>query len=138
MNTEEFYAQFGTENNLPSIYKRKAELTEEIRLLEEKIKTQSRIEDILSGLKTTPKQEDPGKSERAYYFVKEIKENNITPSDEPSLNQDCPNCKKKQPILMWYGQTEDSPEGDTWVKEAFIICCEKVHAIKSFARDYRF
>lgn len=83
---------------------------------------------------------DPGKYDTAYYFVSRISGEDIIANKEfePKLYSSCPKCKKESPVIMSYEQTEDSPEGDTWEIEAFIICCEKIHKIKHSASSSRF
>lgn len=83
---------------------------------------------------------DPGKCDTAYYFVSSITEKEIIASMEfsPKLYGNCPECKDKQSVIMSYSQTEDSPDGDCWEKEAFIICCNKIHSIKKVSSSYRF
>lgn len=83
---------------------------------------------------------DPGKYDTAYYFVSSITEKDIIASKEfsPKLYGNCPECKDKQPVIMSYSQTEDSPEGDTWEKDAFMLCCNKIHEVKHVRSSYRF
>lgn len=53
----------------------------------------------------------------------------------------CPHCGRLQIETVKYHQTFDSPEGDTWVKEYFIVCekCLKTWATREQeTKDGRF
>lgn len=121
IKTEKFYKQFN-----------------KLGQLEKNLKTKELIHQILTGLKTTPDKEDPGKDDTAFYFVAKITPEDIMRSDSPLLYNPCPSCKRNQPVLMTYEQTVDSPEGDTWEKEAFIFCKDGIHKLAHFVRSYRF
>jgi len=140
----------------------KESLEAKLKVMNEKVSMLEKIEESIKGLIKTAKEEedarrkvgaydpkkgyrtyyDAGKYDTAYYFVAEIREDNIIASKKfkPALYEKCPKCNKKVPLLMWYSQTYDSPEGDTWEKEAFTICldCKTRHKIKRIARDNRF
>ena len=105
------------------------------------------MQEAVRGLKSTPNQEDRGKSRPAFYFVKEIKPEkdnpeitfNIVSSSEPSLYRSCPECGEEKPVLMRYEQTYDSPEGDAWEKEAFTLCQKDgKHVLTKVIRPHRF
>lgn len=51
----------------------------------------------------------------------------------------CPKCKTLQPIVEHYVQVYDSPEGDEWLRERFILCldCDQTTTIKSETSDVR-
>ncbi len=106
--------------------------------LERSLNTKRFMQQVLTGLEETKKQEDPGKCGRAFYFVAGITQNDIVESDRPSIYKPCPECGKLQPILMWYEQTFDSPDGDVWEKEAFIMCRDGVYKLAHVANDHRF
>lgn len=121
ITAEEFYKQF-----------------EELGKLEKDLGKKEMIQHVLTGLKNTPNERDPGKYGDAFYFVAEITSEDIIKSDSPSLYRQCPECKINRPVLMAYAQTEDSPFGDTWEKEAFIFCKEGVHKLAHAMRGHRF
>lgn len=52
----------------------------------------------------------------------------------------CPQCKLQEPNIEHYVQTDDSPEGDQWVKEYFILCidCKATFVRKFQASSNRF
>jgi len=127
--------------------------------LEKRAETLKEIRDAISGLENTERRHredeknknkknqkycstyfDPGKYDTAYYFVAKITEKDVIASHdfEPKLYGNCPECNSKIPVIMWYAQTYDSPEGDTWEKDAFMICCDKIHKVKHVASSYRF
>jgi hypothetical protein len=41
-----------------------------------------------------------------------------------TLHAPCPACSAQQPVIMTYEQTHDGPDGDTWTKERFVLCCQ--------------
>ncbi|MFH0831703.1 MAG: hypothetical protein V1886_02445 [archaeon] len=101
-------------------------------------------EEIRSGKKKMPydswRDYDPGKCDTAYFYAKIVTENEIVASEKfkPHAYEKCPDCNKRNPIIVKYEQTEDSPEGDTWEAEAFAICCDKIRTIKHIGGDSRF
>lgn len=52
----------------------------------------------------------------------------------------CAKCKSPQPVVERYVQTYDSPEGDAWLKEHFVLCldCNLTTTLKSRTSDDRF
>ncbi|MEK6904669.1 MAG: hypothetical protein AABW87_03690 [Nanoarchaeota archaeon] len=140
LKEEDFPKQFG------NIDAKIAGLSGEIGRLkhsESRLEDLLRIKSIIEGLKTTPRQDDPGKCGTAYYFVKTITDNNIERAENPSLYRPCSICQTQQPVIMGYEQTFDSPDGDTWEKWAFIMCMskkcsERIEKVAHFERSYRF
>ena len=96
------------------------------------------LREAINCLKKTPQQEDPGKHETAWYFVAAISDEDIVRSNKPKMYKTCDECGTNQPALMTYSQTYDSYDGDTWAKEAFIICCAGKKNIAQVCRDHRF
>lgn len=124
MKIEEFYQQFeGLDSQIAYLEGETCRQREEVRTLEKRLEMGRFIRDVLNGLKRH-EENDPGKNRRAFYFVSELTDNSIigSRSNEPSLYKSCPRCGKNQPVLMWYAQTFDSPDGDNWASEAFVIC----------------
>lgn len=132
---------------------RSASIDEDIRRIEEqiqdtkvrdlpplkrKLESARLLREAINGFKGTPEQKDPGKYGKAWYFVGVITTNDMVSSDQPTLYHACDGCGKKQPVIMTYEQTFDSPEGDTWTKDAFTICCTGRNNIARVERDYRF
>ncbi len=107
---------------------------------EKELKEKKEIEVLLRGLRTAKTQRDPGKYSVACYFVQRIFEDDIVKSEKPALVKECVACKDKHPVLMSYQQTYDSPEGDTWEKNAFMICPKTftMTVYKTVTRDGRF
>ena len=139
--TEAFYARFkDVEPSLSKLMGEGAVLDQQREALESRVTHLEFIRRVLQGLQTTPQQRDPGKYGIAFYFVEEIKSEEIIRADAPSLHKPCPTCKTEYPVIMSYEQTYDSPEEDEWEKKAFIICgnCKQVHGIAHFCRDHRF
>ena len=138
----------GTKRELIKLKKEKEVFTE----LERKEENFNKIIESIEGLERTKRETnrkkrdsldkyyDPGKYDTAFYYVKSIEENNIkrTENFNPGISEKCPDCGKEALALMSYSQTYDSPEGDTWEKEAFIIHCDKIHYLKKIARSNRF
>ncbi|MEK6854976.1 MAG: hypothetical protein AABX73_02025 [Nanoarchaeota archaeon] len=82
---------------------------------------------------------DPGKHGPAYFFVSAIGKRDISHSENPSLQEPCPSCNTQYPVIMSYDQTCDSPDGDTWTKEAFLMCPKDgISPIAIFHREHRF
>jgi len=137
MGIEDFYSQFddlpAKINNLERAVNVGVKLTDGLCA---ELNEKREIVEILNGLKRTPKEKDPGKYRTAYYFVKEINDDNIAFSDKPNLHRPCPECGVERPVLMAYAQTYDSPDGDTWEKEAFLICEDRIHKIGSVNSSY--
>ncbi len=52
-------------------------------------------------------------------------------------HENCPKCKKKVPLIRYYEQTEDSPDGDTWERVSFVICCGEARIIEKKVSDSR-
>lgn len=52
----------------------------------------------------------------------------------------CPHCQKLTTVVGCYGQTEDSPEGDTWMMELFTLClaCVALESLASRVESGRF
>jgi hypothetical protein len=52
---------------------------------------------------------------------------------------ECSKCKSAQPVIEHYVQTYDSPEGDAWLKEQFVLCleCNSTTTLKSETSDSR-
>ncbi len=140
MKAEEFYKQFSGLDSQVSLLDGEVRLKKtELGHLENSLETKKFMQRVLAGLKTTPNQSDPGKHDPAFYFVAEIKCSDIKEAGEPSLYQPCPQCKADQPVLMLYLQTEDTPDGDTWEKDAFILCAEDgIYKLAHFESDHRF
>ncbi len=139
MNEKDFYQQFeGLDQHVTQLRQKLESKKLEVGSLEKTLKEHTFIQHVLTNLKSTDPKEDPGKYCPAFYFVAEINEDNIVRSATPALYKSCPSCGKGQIVLMWYEQTYDSPEGDTWEKEAFIICDNQVHTLARFTADYRF
>lgn len=162
MKLEEIFKSSLVNNELEGLDRLLKEREESLSQVQSKAEVLKEIKEVIEGLKKTAerykedgeerKKEknplgyhqsyDPGKYDTAYYFVSEITEKEIVAHKklEPKLYGKCPDCKDKLPVLMWYTQTYDSPDGDTWEKEAFMICmpCEKIHSIKHLASSYRF
>ena len=57
-----------------------------------------------------------------------------------ALTAECPVCHLALPVIEHYAQTRDSPQGDNWLKERFLLClnCDKWHKLKSENSQYRF
>lgn len=53
---------------------------------------------------------------------------------------ECSKCKSAQPAVEHYVQTYNSPEGDEWLKEFFVLCrdCNSKTIFKSETSDSRF
>lgn len=109
------------------------------------LKTLEKIIFAMQGLKKMQKQYqdrayDPGKYDTAYFYAAFASENDIAASKKfkPRIYDKCPECSKKNPVMIKYEQTEDSPEGDTWEADAFAICCDKIRTIKHIGGDSRF
>lgn len=53
---------------------------------------------------------------------------------------ECSKCKTAQPVVEHYAQTYDSPGGDEWLKEQFVLCldCDSTTVLKSETSDSRF
>ncbi|MBI3572557.1 hypothetical protein HY091_03465 [Candidatus Kaiserbacteria bacterium] len=103
---------------------------------------QAHIQRILSGLKSSFVGNDPGKNSAAYFFIKSFdgrKRRVIAAEflgagfDRSRINypvvplstvdqHPCSTCGAEQPVIEQYLQTEDSPDGDTWLKEHFVLC----------------
>ncbi len=145
MKLEDFVAGFGgLESHIKSLENQKLIAEENYKKIEDRLASRKKIMDILNGLKTTPQQTDPGAYAPAYYFVKEITKDNIIDSAHPCLAMKCPQCKKTELVLMKYEQTVDSPDGDVWQKQAFVIHPVRpdnsysIHIIKTIARENGF
>ena len=135
----DFYKQFkGLDNQIDALRKERNELNKKEISLEQRLETKNFIKQVLRGLKSTPKQEDPGKDDSAFYFVKNIIDDDLVKSGKPSLYRPCPDCKKKQPVLMEYAQTYNSAHRDVWEKEAFMICCDKKQKLAHYSKKHRF
>ena len=107
--------------------------------LEKNLGTKKFVAQVLSRLKTTPNEADPGKYLDAFYFVGEITESDIERTDKPSLYKPCPQCKEEYPVVMSYKQTEDGPDYDEWMKQAFVICPKDgAYPLKTISRGCRF
>lgn len=118
--------------------------------LERRAEILEQIKDAIEGLERTKEHMgkkdylgrtyDPGKYDIAYFYVARIEEKDIIPRRDfnPGLTELCPECKKQNPVMMSYAQTYDSPDGDTWQKQAFLICCNKVQVLKRVATGGRF
>jgi hypothetical protein len=140
MKVEEFYNQFeGLDSQVSQLGSEVQSARNTAKRLERILETKKFMQQVLAGLRSTPFQNDPGKYGPAFYFVAEIIPDYIREANEPSLYKPCPLCKTDLPVLMRYEQTYDSPDGDIWVKEAFIMCKEDgIHRIEHISRDYRF
>ena len=58
---------------------------------------------------------------------------------EETLHAPCPACGAERPVIMTYEQTGDGPDGDTWTKERFVLCCQGLTPIgKPECSDSRF
>ena len=140
MNREEFFGKFnGLEAEVSELNSQLRLRQSELEVLNERVARKSYVQDVLRGLEATPGMKDPGKSRAAYYFAREIVENNVYTSKEPSLEIKCVVCGEEKPVIVVYEQTEDSPDGDLWEKTAFTLC-EKdgAYDVKNFSRSGRF
>ena len=95
------------------------------------------ITEIIEGLRRTKeecKRKDyyEGKYDPSYRYVDKIEGDKITPTEDfkPGMRYSCPECGSSVPVLRYYHQEYDSPEGDTWVTKALAICCDKIYEIK--------
>lgn len=140
MKAEDFYYRFeGLDLQVSQLGNNAEVKRNEVKRLGQGLETKKFMQRVLTGLKRTPNHSDPGKYGPAFYFVAVITHDDIRRAEEPSLFETCLQCKIDQPVLMWYKQTYDSPWGDTWEKEAFIMCKEDgVHKLAHFCRDCRF
>ena len=153
MNKEDFFKQFeGLENDIANQSEELEKEERKFKALEQKLQKKIKLDRALKGLIDTPKFRDPGKYDTAYYFVKKIipAKNNIPGgihvkdierTTEPSLYQKCHECTSGNefPVIMSYEQTEDSPDGDTWEKDAFVVCPEHgLYRIAHSAKGERF
>jgi len=52
----------------------------------------------------------------------------------------CSKCYHMQPVVKHYVQTVDSPEGDSWLTEYFVLCleCNLITEIEHFVSSGRF
>jgi len=122
MDAEQFYSQFnGLDAQIEKLSDTLKQAKEKIGILEKNLGAKRVVEKVLRGLKTTPKQNDPGKYSAAYHFVREIMEGDIKGADEPSLYKTCPTCHEERAVVMSYEQTEDGPSYDEWVKTSFCL-----------------
>lgn len=56
-----------------------------------------------------------------------------------TLHAPCPACSEEVPVIMTCEQTHDGPDGDTWTKERFVLCCQGLTPIgKPETLDSRF
>jgi hypothetical protein len=53
---------------------------------------------------------------------------------------ECAGCKTAQPVIEHYKQIHDSPDGDEWLKEWFVLCldCGLTTVLMSRTSDSRF
>ncbi|MFH1711017.1 MAG: hypothetical protein ABH840_01780 [Nanoarchaeota archaeon] len=97
------------------------------------------IKEVIEGLKRTENDSKrkgfyEGKYAPSYRYVERIEEDDIVATKEfkPGMRYSCPDCGSEVPVLRYYHQEYDSPEGDTWVTKALAICCDKIYEIKKF------
>lgn len=116
----------------------------DIRRLKEEERKILGVQEILLGLRDTQENfgregYEPGKSGIAYFYVKEITDDDVVPKTdfEPGLTRACSSCKQSIPVLMSYSQICDSPTGDEWEKRVFSLCpdCLRVGEIRKYYRD---
>ncbi len=138
MDIQDFYKQFSdVDAALSKLTDEHRLKREEVDSLEKRIDHQQFIHQVIAGLTSTPQQQDPGKYETAYYFVKEITPTNILQADVPTLYHICPNCNTQQPVIMSYEQKGDVMGGD-WVKNAFILCQDETTILDTKTNINRF
>ncbi len=114
---------------------------EEADTLKRRMEEIDEIKAAIEGLKKKNHyRDDPGKYWPAYYFVKEMYADDAENSHIPSLFKPCPDCKKEQPVIMRYEQIYDSPSGDVWGKDIFLICDkdQKIYSLAQFRENGRF
>ena len=53
---------------------------------------------------------------------------------------ECSKCKSAQPVVEHYVQTDDSSDGDEWLKERFVLCldCNSTTVLESKTSSSRF
>jgi len=125
----------------------------EINSLSTGCKTLERILDTIDGLEKTQERYskrrkqvwggydyDPGKYDKAYFYVFSANKDEVIVAKDFKYHQylKCDKCKKEQPLIVSYEQTADSPEGDTWEANAFIICCDKIQPFQTYVEADRF
>ena len=104
------------------------------------------IKEAIGGLERTKKEKsdpneyfDLGKDDTAYFYCSSIGEDDIGHSEKPDLEEACPDCGVKVPVLMSYEQTYNSPQLDMWAKTAFTVCvCGNYNEIKNILKKHRF
>jgi len=117
-------------NVLNAEVKRLDDLKRENEKLEE-------ITEIIEGLRRTKEESKQkryyeGKYSPSYRYAERIDGEDIVATEDfkPGMMHKCPECGAETPVLRYYYQEYDSPEGDTWVTKALAICCDKVYEIK--------
>jgi hypothetical protein len=138
--------------------KRVEELSVQIVSLEQQRSVERFVSNLIADLQSTPFCDDPGKNHRAVFFltknhepaicttVKDVDMSGSIAKVNPGLEKiylqdalkdSCPACHDEAFVLQIYHQTEDSPEGDTWMKCEILFCPHCNHAFKHRDPEYR-
>ena len=107
-----------------------------IQAIQQEIRELQGFPEIIRAIRSTPQAADPGKYGPAVFFftkdqkpafVQEFRENE-TPTRRPTiplaeaLTAKCNCCFEQHPLLAWYCQTQDTPDGDEWTRKLFVLC----------------